>query len=152
LFWTHSRYPLHSSKVSFTDQNKLFYYQGYAKLSEWQVVSRTFRRRFLSWREWCCGTISRRERRSLRCYSGCYRSSSHRLLATNDIVSANIVKPTAIEFMSVDIKLHSEIFTLLDIELLDAIFSEDTEKTFTGILARNFDDIVLRHPIVTSTC
>jgi len=54
--------------------------------------------------------------------------------------------------MSVDIKLHSEIFTLLDIELLDAIFSEDTEKTFTGILARNFDDIVLRHPIVTSTC
>ena len=54
--------------------------------------------------------------------------------------------------MGVDIKLHGDIFTLLDIELLDAILSEDTEKTLAGILTRNFDHIVLRHPVVSSTC
>ena len=54
--------------------------------------------------------------------------------------------------MGVDIKLHSEILPLLDVELLDTVLSEDTEKTLARILTRNFYHIVLRHPVVSSTC
>ena len=53
--------------------------------------------------------------------------------------------------MGIDVELNGQILTLLDVELLDAVFSEDTEKTFTGILSRHFDDIVLRHPVVSCT-
>ena len=54
--------------------------------------------------------------------------------------------------MGIDIELNREILTLLDVELLDAVLAEDTEKTLAGILTRNLDDIILRHPIVTCTC
>lgn len=54
--------------------------------------------------------------------------------------------------MSIDIELNREIFTLLDVELLDAVLAEDTEKTLAGILTRNLDDIILRHPVVPCTC
>ena len=53
--------------------------------------------------------------------------------------------------MGVDIKLYRQIFTLLDVELLNAVFAEDTEKTLTGKLTGHLDDIILRHPIVSCT-
>ena len=34
----------------------------------------------------------------------------------------------------------------LNIELLDTVFTEDTEYTAARILTGDFDDIVLRHP------
>ena len=51
--------------------------------------------------------------------------------------------------MSINIKLNSQILALLNIKLLDTIFTENTEKTLTGILTRNFDNVILRHPVVS---
>ena len=54
--------------------------------------------------------------------------------------------------MGINIKLHGKIFTLLDIVLFDTVFTEDTEKTFLGVLSWNLYDIILRHPVVSRTC
>ena len=54
--------------------------------------------------------------------------------------------------MGVNIELHRKIFSLLNIELFDSVFAEDTEKTFTWILSGNFNNVVLRHPVVSCTC
>ena len=53
--------------------------------------------------------------------------------------------------MGIDVELNGQILTLLDVELLDTILSEDAEKTFTWILSGHFDNVVLRHPIVSCT-
>jgi hypothetical protein len=45
--------------------------------------------------------------------------------------------------MSINIKLYGEVFSLLDIELLDTVFSEKAEYTFPRILARDLDYIFL---------
>ena len=84
---------------------------------ERQIVCRTFCCGFLSWRERSRSTISRRERRGLRHAGSCHwcawhRLTSYGLLTTNDIVSANVVKPTSIELMGVDIELNGQVLTL----------------------------------------
>ena len=49
--------------------------------------------------------------------------------------------------MGINIKLYSDIFSLLDIELFDSVFTKDTEDTFAGILPRHFNYILLRLPV-----
>ena len=102
--------------------------------------------RLLCWWERSRSTISWWEGRSLR------RSSCRSYLTTNHIIGANIVKPASIKLMGINIKLHGKIFTLLDIVLFDTVFTEDTEKTFLGVLSWNLYDIILRHPVVSRTC
>lgn len=48
--------------------------------------------------------------------------------------------------MGIDIELNGQILSLLNIELLDAVFAKEAEHTLTGILTGDFDDILLRHP------
>ncbi len=48
--------------------------------------------------------------------------------------------------MGINIKLHRKILTRLNVKLLDAVLTKDAEQTLTGILARHFDYVVLRHP------
>ena len=67
-------------------------------------------------------------------------------LATNDIESADIVEPTALILMRVNVKLNGDILTGLNIKLLDAVFTKDTEHHAARILARNLNDVVLAHP------
>ena len=45
--------------------------------------------------------------------------------------------------MGINVELNGQILTLLDIELLDAILSEETEHAATGILSGYFDYILL---------
>ena len=51
--------------------------------------------------------------------------------------------------MGINIKRYGDVLTHLNIKLLDAVFTKDTEQTLAGILSRDFNDIVLRHPRVT---
>jgi hypothetical protein len=53
--------------------------------------------------------------------------------------------------VGVDVELDGEVFTVLDVELFDAVLSEETEHTAAGILSGHLDDILLRHPRVTCT-
>ena len=119
----------------------------YRENLEGQIVGGTFTCGFLCWRERRGGTVSRRE---WACLRSTRRSSSCRLgdLTTDDIIGTNIVEPAAVVLMGVDIELYGQILALLDIELLDTIFTEDTEEALAGILARDFNDIILRHPVV----
>jgi len=48
--------------------------------------------------------------------------------------------------MGINIELNGDILIQLDIVLLDTVFAEDTENATLGILPRDFNDIVLRHP------
>ena len=52
--------------------------------------------------------------------------------------------------MSIDVKTYRHVLTILDIELFDTILSEDTEHTLAWILPWHLNDILLRHPRVTS--
>jgi len=111
---------------------------------EWQIVGAgTFSCWLLCWRERCRRGIG------LRLCRGewrCNRRSSLRHLTTDHVVSTDIVKPTTLIFTSVDIKLDSKVFTILDIELFDTILTEKVEDTTLRILAWHFEHIFLRHP------
>ena len=48
--------------------------------------------------------------------------------------------------MCVDVERDCYVLAHLDIELFDAILTEDTEDTLLGILSRYFDNVILRHP------
>ncbi len=48
--------------------------------------------------------------------------------------------------MGIDVKLYCQVIALLNIELLDTVFTEHAKHAFTGILTRNFNYIFLRHP------
>ncbi len=48
--------------------------------------------------------------------------------------------------MGIDVKLNGDILIHLNIELLDALLAKNAKNTTLGILPRNFDDIILRHP------
>ena len=45
--------------------------------------------------------------------------------------------------MCVYIETDCQVFTHLNIELLDAVFTKNTEHTLTGILPRNLYNIIL---------
>ncbi len=61
-------------------------------------------------------------------------------------VGTNIIKPTAVELVCINIEAHGDILTLLNIELLDTVFAKNTEHALARILPGNFYHIVLRHP------
>ena len=109
-----------------------------------------------------CGFLSGRERSSsgLRSSSygllgrkGCstgdssYGSSSRNGGSTgycrHDTIGTDVVEPTTLILVGVNIEGHGIVLTHLNVKLFDTVFTEDTEETLTGILARNFNDIVL---------
>ena len=113
-----------------------------------QVVGTAFSSGFLSGRERSGGTLRvsgrlRRERRSHRSSTG---SSGYGSGTTHHIIGTDIVEPAAIELVGIDIERDGDIFTHLDIELLDTVFAKNAKNTFPGELSRNFDNIILRHP------
>lgn len=119
---------------------------------EGQVVGTTLTCCLWSGRERCGSSLGRSSLRRERSCLGSDRSSRYgRYLTTNNIVRANIVKPAAIELMGIDVELHGQVLIHLDIELLDAVLAEETEHATLGVLSRNFNDIVLRHPGVACT-
>ena len=85
---------------------------------ERKIISRTFCSWFLCWREWCC-SASWRELCSL------WHTCSRLNLSANYIIGADFIKPTAIVFMSINIKLYGEIFSLLDIELFNTVLAKN---------------------------
>ena len=78
-------------------------------------------------------------------------TSSGLNLSANYIIGADFIKPTAIVFMSINIKLYGEIFSLLDIELFNTVLAKNTEHTFPRILTRNLDNKFLRHPRIAGS-
>ena len=97
----------------------------------------------------CRGSL-RREGRSTGSIGIGTRNGSH--LTADNIVGADIVEPTALILMGVDIELNGHVLVHLKIKLLDAVFAENAEDTTSGILSGNFDNIILRHPRVSCTC
>ena len=109
-----------------------------------------------------CGFLSGRERSSsgLRSSSygllgrkGCstgdssYGSSSRNGGSSgygrHDTIGTDVVEPTTLILVGVNIEGHGIVLTHLNVKLFDTVFTEDTEETLTGILARNFNNIVL---------
>ena len=107
---------------------------------EGQVVSTTLACRFLSRREGR-SSISRLSKGSALSRSGSYGSGT-----TNHIESTDIIEPTSVELMSIDVEGHGKVLAHLNIELFDAVLTEHTEDTLLGILSRNLYHIILRHP------
>lgn len=64
-------------------------------------------------------------------------------LATNDVVGANFIEPTALVLMGIDVKLDGKILAILNIKLLDTVFSEKAEYALARILTWNLNDILL---------
>ena len=52
--------------------------------------------------------------------------------------------------MRIDIKLNSQILAILDVKLFDTVLTKKAKETFSGILTWYFNNILLRHPGVTS--
>ena len=75
--------------------------------------------------------------------SGTLSWSGHRRSATYYIVCTNIIKPTTIKLMCIYIELNCQIFTHLNIELLDTVLTKHTEHTFARGLSRNLNNIIL---------
>ena len=94
-----------------------------------------------------CGIGLALSRWEWRCTDIGYRGH----LTTNDVVGADIVEPTTIIFAGIDIELDGDILAILNIELLDAVFTKDIKQTTSGILARDLNHIFLRHPRVATT-
>ena len=117
---------------------------------EGQVVGTTLTRRFLSRWEGRGGSIGCRwEGRDARSDTS-HRGTGHgRHLSAHHIVGTDIIKPTALVFVGIDIELDGDILVHLDIELLDPVFPKNAEHATLGILARDLYHIVLRHPRVT---
>ena len=67
-------------------------------------------------------------------------------LTTNNIVRANVIEPTSLILVCINIKLHGNFFAGLNVELLDTVFAKYSEYHASGILTRYFNDIILAHP------
>ena len=111
---------------------------------KWQIVCTAFCCRLLGRRERCC-CCSRLLGREWCSPCVGYRSTSHGLLnlTANHIIGTYFIKPTAIILMGVYIELNSQILTILNVELLDTVFTKETEDTLAGKRARHLDDIFL---------
>lgn len=59
------------------------------------------------------------------------------------VVSPYVIKPTALVLMGINIKLHRQVFTVLNVELADTVFTKDREHTAPWVLAGNFNYILL---------
>ena len=118
---------------------------------EGQIVGSTFTGRLLSGREGGCGSLCITAHGLLgRKGSGCGDAASLRHLTAHDVVGTDLVEPTSVVFMCINIELNGNLFTGLNIELLDAILAEDTEEHLTWVLAWNFNNVFLAHPRVAS--
>ena len=73
-----------------------------------------------------------------------YRRAAH-------VIGTNFVEPTAIVFVGINIEADGNILALLNIELLDAIFTKEAEHTLPGVLSWHFYHIFLRHPRISRT-
>ena len=110
---------------------------------ERQVIGRTFSCGLLSWREWRCG-ISTAHRLLWRERRGLGSTSNGRHYSTTlNVEGTNLVEPTTIILMSIDIERYGDVLTHLDVELLDTVLTENAEHTFLGILTWYFDNILL---------
>ena len=78
-------------------------------------------------------------------------TSSGLNLSADYIVCTNIVEPTTIILSCINIELNCEIFSLLDIELLNTVLTKNIKETTFRILTRNFKNIFLSHPLITCT-
>ena len=97
---------------------------------EGQVVGSSFASRLLCRREGgCCGIGGRllgRERSGSGSWTTYSRGSRNAAscLAANNVISANLIKPTSIILMGVNIKLYCDFLTSLNTELFNAILSK----------------------------
>ena len=124
----------------------------HSSLLKGQIIRAALTRWLLSGRERGCRSI--RLRREGCCHWGAvhrYAGNGLLSLATNNAESPDLIEPTTIILMGIDVELHGEILAVLNVELLNAIFAEDTEHAFAGISTWYLDDIFLRHPGVTSS-
>ena len=90
-----------------------------------------------------------RERRSHRgstSYGSSTRHRSSTCHSRHHMVGTDIIEPTALILMGINIKGHCVVLSHLNIKLFDTVLTEDTEDTTTGILTGNFNNIILRHP------
>ena len=72
-------------------------------------------------------------------YGGCgYRSGT-----TGNIIGTDIIEPTSVELVGIDIERYGQVIAHLNVKLFDAVFAKHAEDTLARILTRNFDDIVL---------
>ena len=69
----------------------------------------------------------------------------------SDIPSTDIVKPTAVPFVSINVERNSHLVADLYIELTQAVFAKDSEYTLLRILLVGFHYKILRFPRVAST-
>ncbi len=122
----------------------IFFFVFQDSCLEGQVVGTSFTGRFLCGRE-RSGSILRSS--ALR-WEGTFGSgSSGRSYDTAlNVEGADVVKPATVELMSIYVERYGHVFTHLNIELFDAVFTEHTEYTLLGVLSRNFNHIILRHP------
>ena len=79
------------------------------------------------------------------------RSTCYGHLSAHNVVGTNLVKPTSIVLVSINIERDGHVFVHLNVKLLDAVFTENAEDALTGILSGHLDDIFLRHPRITRT-
>jgi len=114
------------------------------RLLERQVVGCTLGRSLLCWREWSCSgswgsSLLRRE----WCGTSHRGRGNRRHLAANDVVSADIVEPTALILVSINVELNGDILVHLNVKLLDAVLAKKAEYATPGELSGNFDNIIL---------
>ncbi len=127
--------------------------------SEGQVVGSPFTSRFRRRREWSCtGIGSRLLRREWTCGSGCSstgNSCSGRntlgYLTANNVESTDVVIPTALILMGINVELNGHIFSSLNVELFNPVFAKDAENHTARILSWYLNNIVLTHPRVART-
>lgn len=74
-----------------------------------------------------------------------------RNLTAENIVGTYLVEPSSVVFVRINIKLHGEVFALLNVELLDSILTKKAEDALAGILTGHLNDVFLRHPRVSRT-
>ena len=106
---------------------------------EGQIVGRTLSRLLSSGRE-RCGLLCRSSLRLWWERCGCCGING---CSRNNIESTDLVEPTAVVLVGVDIERYGDILTHLNVELLDAVLTKHTEQTLAGILTRHFDNILL---------
>ena len=95
--------------------------------------------RFRLWREWCGGSIEWRHRSSVRLL--CWHAIN--------LPHIDLIEPTALILMGVNVERNGQFLSTLYVELLDAILTKYPEANLLGILVVCFDYILLRHPGIT---
>ncbi len=105
--------------------------------SEWQVIGAGLGGGFLSGREGRCGSWCGLCWREGRHALGACRCNLRSNLTTDDVIGTDIVEPAPLILTCINIELDGQILSVLDIELLNTVFTEKVEDTPLGILARN---------------